>query len=268
MPHLDNGTFYTVEGEPSAPAILLIHGLGLRHEMWQWQTPALGRDVRLITFDLFGHGRSAAPPQAPSLCLYSEQAISVLDALSVRSAAIVGFSLGGMIARRVAQDHPDRVVALAILHSAHRRSPSAQQAIDARVAQAEKLGPAATVEQALERWFTDPFRETAPQVIDLVRGWVLANDPATYHQHYRVLAEGVEEVLAPDPPITCPTLVMTADEDFGNSPDMSRAIADEIVGAELVILQGLRHMALAEDPERTNLPLQSFLAAHRHGADA
>ena len=74
-----------------------------------------------------------------------------------------------------------------------------------------------------------------------------------------VLADGVAEIVAPNPALNCPTLVMTGDEDYGNGPEMSRAIAAEIPDAELHILQGLRHMALAEDPQAVNGPLTTFL---------
>ena len=65
--------------------------------------------------------------------------------------------------------------------------------------------------------------------------------------------------MAPKPPITCPTLVLTGDEDYGNSPEMSVAIATEISRARLVILKGLRHMALAENPPAVNRPVVNFL---------
>jgi len=191
--------------------------------------------------------------------MFSRQLLGVLDALDKPQAAIAGFSLGGMIARRFAQDHPDRTSALAILHSPHQRTPEAQQKILDRVVQARTEGPAATIEAALERWFTAPFRAANPEIMDLVRGWVLANDKAIYHRIYQVLASGIDEITAPAPALTCPTLVVTGDEDFGNGPEMAIAIADEIPGAQLHILEGLRHMALAEDPEAVNTPLARFL---------
>jgi pimeloyl-ACP methyl ester carboxylesterase len=49
---------------------------------------------------------------------------------------------------------------------------------------------------------------------------------------------------------------------MGNSPDMARAIAAEIPGSQVVILPGLRHMALAEDPVAVNAPLIAFLRRH------
>ena len=95
--------------------------------------------------------------------------------------------------------------------------------------------------------------------MELVRSWVMANDKSVYHQIYKVLADGTDEITAPKPPISCPALVLTADEDFGNGPEMSAAIAAEIDGARLKVLKGLRHMALAEDPQTVNEPLVSFL---------
>ena len=115
----------------------------------------------------------------------------------------------------------------------------------------------------MERWFTDAFRLANPDVMDQVRGWVLANRKAVYHTIYRVLAEGVDEIAAPEPALACPALVITGDEDYGNGPEMTRAIANEIAGAEAVILPGLRHMALAEDPAAINGPLRAFLDRHR-----
>jgi pimeloyl-ACP methyl ester carboxylesterase len=189
----------------------------------------------------------------------SRQLAGLMDHLGVAQAAIVGFSLGGMVARRFAQDYPARARALVILHSPHRRTPDAQAAILARVNQAKGAGPAATVEAALLRWYTDAARAARPDLLDQTRAWVLANDPKIYPGLYRILAEGIDEVVAPVPPITCPTLVMTADEDHGNGPEMSAAIAADIKGARLVILKGLRHMALAENPEAVNRPVVDFL---------
>ncbi len=258
--HSPNGTAYAVTGPTDAPVVVLIHGLGLNSECWQWTTPALQAKFRVITYDLFGHGQSSPPPETPTLSMFSNQLRDILDHCNATDAAIFGFSLGGMIARRFAQDAPMRVAALGILHSPYQRSDAAQTAILKRVEQAQHEGPSATIEAALERWFTDGYRAENPQMMDLVRSWVTANDIAVYHTIYRVLAEGIDEITAPTPPISCPTLVVTGDEDFGNGPEMTQAIAAEIPGAETHILSGLRHMALAEAPDRMNVPLLAFLA--------
>lgn len=254
-----DGTAYALEGPATAPVVVLIHGLGLNRQCWQWMKPALTDRYRVLSYDLYGHGQSAPPPETPSLSLFSKQLAALLDHCKIEKAAITGFSLGGMIARRFAQDAPVRTAALAILHSPHKRSTEAQGAILKRVDQARREGPQATVEAALDRWFNTPFKEANPEMMELVRSWVTANDISIYHTIYRVLADGIDDVVAPVPPICCPTLVVTGDEDYGNGPEMSRAIADEIKGAECVILPGLRHMALAEDPDTVNAVLRRFL---------
>ena len=254
-----DGTAYDVFGSPQSPWVVLIHGLGLNQACWQWTIPALQNDFCILTYDLYGHGMSADPPDTPSLSLFSRQLLGVMDHCNASSAAIVGFSLGGMIARRFAQDIPARVDALGILHSPHQRTAEAQAAIRARVDQAREHGPEVTVEAALKRWFTSDFRAANPDMMGTVRGWVLANRTGVYHTVYSVLADGIDEIAAPTPPISCPTLVITGDEDYGNGPEMTRAIAAEITGAQTLILNGLRHMALAEDPEAINGPLQRFL---------
>lgn len=259
MAFAPDGTAYDVSGPATAPVVVMIHGLGLNRACWQWTAPALQDRYRVLTYDLYGHGDSAPPPATPDLRLFSSQLTDLLAHCGIAEARLVGFSLGGMIARRVAQDAPHRTRALAILHSPHKRSSDAQQAILKRVEQARHEGPRSTVEAALDRWFTPTFRQTNPEMMDLVRGWVTANDIAIYHTIYRVLADGIPEITAPVPQITCPTLVMTGDEDYGNGPEMTRAIAAEIPGAEAVILQGLRHMALAEAPGAVNAPLRAFL---------
>jgi pimeloyl-ACP methyl ester carboxylesterase len=254
-----DGTQFELTGPADAPVVMLIHGLGLNKECWQWTTPALSDAYRVLSYDLYGHGGSVAPPQTPSLSLFATQLAGLLDHCGVERVTIAGFSLGGMIARRFAQDLPQRTQALVILHSPHKRSEAAQTAILKRVDQAREQGPQSTVEAALERWFTETYRTANPDIMETVRGWVTANQKPIYHTVYRVLATGIDEIIAPSPAIFCPTLVITGDEDYGNGPEMTHAIAAEILGAEALVLSGLRHMALVEDPKAVNTPIRHFL---------
>ena len=73
--------------------MVLIHGLGLNREVWQWQLAALRDRYHVLTYDLFGHGDSAAPPITPSLSMFSDQLRGLLDYCGIESATIIGFSL-------------------------------------------------------------------------------------------------------------------------------------------------------------------------------
>jgi len=253
------GTAYEASGPADSPVVVLIHGLGVNRHLWQWHLPALSARYRVLSYDLFGHGDSAPPPATPSLSLFSAQLLELLDHLGVESAAIVGFSLGGMINRRFALDTPERVRALAILNSPHERGPEAQRLVEERAARTAEGGPAATLDSTIERWFTPEFRATRPDVIALVRTWVMANDPAIFAQCRQVLAKGVVELIRPDPPIARPALVLTAENDSGSTPAMSHAIAAEIEGAETIVVPRLQHMGLTEEPSLFAEPLLRFL---------
>ena len=251
------GTAWELHG--SGPVVALIHGFGLNRGMWQWQLPALTPYFSVLAYDLLGHGASAPPARTPDLAMFSGQLLRLLDRCAIERAAVVGFSLGGMIARRFALDHPDRLSALAILHSPHDRTPAERAAVRERVREARARGPSANVDSALDRWFTPAFRAAEPDLISLVRRWITGNEPDVYARIYRVLAEGDAEIVDGLERITCPTLVMTGEADPGNTPVMSKAMAERIGGSRLVILPGLRHMALAQSPRAVNEPLSSFL---------
>ena len=74
-----------------------------------------------------------------------------------------------------------------------------------------------------------------------------------------MLANGVVELIRPDPPIMLPTLVMTVQHDSGSTPAMARAIASEIPGATAVVLPDLQHMGLVEDVDAFADPIIEFL---------
>ena len=255
----DNGTVYELSGPAQAPVVVLIHGLGLNRNVWQWHEPALASRYRVLNYDLFGHGESAPPPVTPSLTMFAEQLLGLLDFLGIEQCAIVGFSLGGMINRRFAFDHPQRLRALAILNSPHERSPEAQKLVEERTAQTSDGGPGATLDVTIKRWFSAEFRGTHSEIITLIREWVLANDHVSYAQCRQVLATGVIELIRPEIPIDKPTLVMTCENDSGSTPMMSHGIAAEIVGAQTIIVPRLQHMGLVEQPELFTEPLLWFL---------
>ena len=239
----------------------MIHGLGLNRHVWQWHEPALASRFRVVNYDLYGHGESSAPPIKPSLTLYAEQLRGLLDELGIWQAALVGFSLGGMINRRFALDYADRVSALAILNSPHERSPEQQRVVEERAVQSAAGGPGATLDATIERWFTAEFRSRQPEVIAQVRHWVLANDAVNYAQCREVLAKGVIELIRPAVPIAKPALVMTCENDTGSSVAMAHAIAAEIAGAQTIIVPQVQHMGLVEQPELFTVPLIQFLGA-------
>jgi Alpha/beta hydrolase family len=88
---IHNGTTYDLTGPKDAPVVVLIHGLGLTRAVWQWLLPDL-KKLRVLTYDLIGHGETAPPEGDPSLKDLADQLAQLLDHLEIENAAIVGFS--------------------------------------------------------------------------------------------------------------------------------------------------------------------------------
>ena len=131
--------------------------------------------------------------------------------------------------------------------------------MEERAAKTDAGGPGATLDATIERWFTPQFRAERDDVIQNIRGWVLANNPESYTQCRWVLAAGVIELIRPEPPIGHPALVITCENDSGSTPAMSESIGSEIEGSEVIIVPGLQHMGLVEQPEEFTTPLLQFL---------
>lgn len=261
MPVSSTGTAYDLTGPEEAPVVVLIHGIGLdRRTVWAPVARWLSGRFRVLSYDLPGHGESARPTGEVTLGTLSNQLISLMDELKIPQAALVGFSIGGMINRRVAMDHPARVSALVILNSPHERTPELQAQVEAR-ARASGAGPAEMMEATLERWLTPEYRCDNKALVDEVRAVVSASHAPSFAAHQIVLAQGVAELIQPVPPIDRPTLVMTCENDVHSTPGMSRAIAVEIPDAVVEIVPHLRHLGLVERPMLFAQRIEAFLGA-------
>ncbi|WP_234417050.1 alpha/beta fold hydrolase [Loktanella sp. Alg231-35] len=252
-----DGTAYDLSGPEKAPCVVLIHGLGLSRQLWDMHLPALA-GYRVLRYDLYGHGDSAPAPSPATLTLFARQIAGLLAQEDIARAHIVGFSIGGMINRRFAMDYPDKAASLAILNSPHDRGEAAQLAVEERAKSVRDQGAFSTFDAALKRWFTPGYLANGDGPAR-VRAWREMVDAETYAQTAWVLAHGVRELIAPDPPITLPSLVMTCAHDSGSTPQMSHDIGSEIAGSQTIIIPTLQHLGLIEDPTAFTNPILDFL---------
>ena len=212
------GTAYDETGPVDAPTAVFLHGLGLDRHLWDGLTPHFADAYRVVRYDLTGHGDTPAPAGDLSLASFADQLLELLDHLGVGRAALVGFSLGGMINRRFALDYPDRTGPLVVLNSPHERDPEAQRLVEERATAVAGGGIGATIDSTLERWFTPGFRNQHPDTVARVRDTVLANDLDPYTRTRWVLAAGVPELVRPDPPITRPARRARLGQHPGHGP--------------------------------------------------
>src|SRR5918911_1666 len=104
----------------SGPPLLLLHGNPQTHLMWHRVAPRLALDFTVVAADLRGYGDSSKPPTSPDHAPYSKRAmardqVEVMRQLGFERFFVVGHDRGGRCAYRMALDHPQRVLKLAVL---------------------------------------------------------------------------------------------------------------------------------------------------------
>jgi len=104
-------------------AIMFLHGLSGSSSNWGWQFGHFAASWRCLAWDAPGYGHSVVGDT--DINSYAARVVSLLDALDVESAVIVGHSMGGVVAGRVAGRYPDRVsgILLSCTHTGYAMSP-------------------------------------------------------------------------------------------------------------------------------------------------
>lgn len=120
----DEVTFRTIHGyrrafvhTGSGPPLVLLHGIGDRHDTWSPLIPDLARDYTVVAPDLLGHGLSDKPRADYSIAGYANGVRDLLTVLGIDRATLVGHSLGGGIAMQFAYQFPERCERLVLVSS-------------------------------------------------------------------------------------------------------------------------------------------------------
>ena len=117
----------------AGPDVVLLHGVGLDHTMWDRCLPALVEEHRVTTVDLRGHGASGPASPGTSLGDLADDVLEVIDAVGAARVHLVGFSLGALVAAYLAEHHRDRVATLSLVSSVALRTPEEREAVRRRL---------------------------------------------------------------------------------------------------------------------------------------
>ncbi|MEI8720009.1 MULTISPECIES: alpha/beta hydrolase [unclassified Mesorhizobium] len=263
--HGDVALNYRVDGN-GPQKLVCIHGVGSYLEAWSGVVARLPDQFTVLTFDLRGHGGSARIKGRYEIDDFVGDTLALADHAGFARFHLAGFSLGGLIAQRLALTHPDRLQKLVLLATVAGRLPEERQAVLRRLAALTASQPSAHHAASLSRWLTEEFQERNPDVIAELHRRDAENDPACYAAAYRVLAEtdfgGILDQIRSS------TLIVTGEDDQGSNPRMARHMHDQIRGSRLEILPGLRHSILIEAPGPVAGLIADFLNDHSRRAGA
>lgn len=262
MPYTDAPGFRMYyEEHGSGFPMLLINGLGSDHLEWLHQLPAFASHGRVVVFDNRGTGKTDVPPGPYTTAQMADDAASLLRALGIPRAHVLGVSLGGMIAQEVALRHPGLVDGLVLGCTGPGGKLSIHPSPEAMAAFAIAKGedPEAELRRMLPFLYTDAcIRERPGEIEGFVRRRL---DHPTPPEGYlaQLSAAVTHDASARLGNIRARTLVITGDADRLVNWENSLRLAGRIPGAVLVVLPGAPHRLFAETADAFNREVLSFL---------
>lgn len=263
---MDDGVELAVDVAGDGPGLVLVHGFGGAKEDFADHVDALAATHTVVTFDHRGHGASDKPEEVEGYSFERLRAdtLGVVDALGFERVRMLGHSMGGMVVRRIAIDHPDRIEALIMMDTSAGPIPgfdpalmdvAAQHALDnGKDALRELLDMAAPLETAphqrlvAERPGYKEFGERKWADLSHVMWAALAREIA--HQ-----SDDLDAMRALDMPVLA--IVGALDKPFVPA---AQALADAISGARLVIVDDAGHSPQFENPTAWRDAIVEFLA--------
>lgn len=244
--------------DASLPAVVFLHGAGMDHTVWALQTRWFAHHgFSVLAVDLPGHGRSGGEPLTSVDALADWTAI-LIAAAGLEAAALVGHSMGSLVALDCAARHGGLVTRLALCGVAPKMPvhPDLLAAAAANDPKAFALicdwghGPAGHFggHRAPGLWMLGG----ASRLLAASRPDALSVDLVNCDS-YRAAGERAGQVR-------CPTLLLLGERDKMTPPRAGRKLAEAIAGAEAVVLPGAGHMMMLEQPDETLDALKAALA--------
>jgi 3-oxoadipate enol-lactonase / 4-carboxymuconolactone decarboxylase len=256
-----NGTnlHYRSDGDPQGTPLVLIHSLGTDLRLWDDLIPRLAATLRLVRFDLRGHGLSADPARELTLVDFSADIAALLDHLEIDKAVILGISIGGLIALDFALRNQARVSSLILADTAARIGTPELWQTRMDTLRAHDLAHLA--DSILARWFASDFATRCPTQFQGVRTLFTRNSVVGYTAACAVLRDA--DLRAEVPQIKVPTLVLCGAQDAATPPDVVQELAGSLPNAGFVVLPGSGHTPPVEQPQIMADQINAFLRAQQ-----
>lgn len=253
--------FAATGGRPfdgNLPTVLMLHGAGMDHTVWSLQARYFAHHGHaVLAVDLPGHGRSAGP--APTtIAGFADWAVEALDVVGAENGvAVVGHSMGALIALEVAARLNHQAVKLALL------GVVPEMKVHPDLLKAAETGNHAAVE-TMVGWgvgrraqiggFRAPGAWVAGASLRLLEAGdhaVLASDLAACDAYAGALKAAAE--------VSCPALILAGADDKMTPAKAARPLADALSDCRTVTLAGAGHMMMIEQPDETLDALAAFL---------
>ena len=232
-------------GDRWGQPVVFANSLGTDYRLWDAVLPLLPEGLRIIRFDKRGHGLSSCPGDSWSMNELIDDCAHILRELEVSSCFFVGLSIGGLIAQGLAAKHRTLLDAMVISNTAARIGTEAmwQERIDA----VQTGGIEALADAVLDRWFSRDFHTSRGAELQLWRNMLTRTPDNGYIGCSRAIAGA--DFTDSNATLKLPTLAIAGDEDGSTPPDVVRATAEGIAGAQFALVEGAGHLPCVEKPQ-------------------
>ena len=251
-----NQNCYLFNKKDTVP-LVFIHGVGLDHQMWNYQVNYFN-EYSTLTYDLLGHGKTPCKKDKLNLSDFSNQLNEILDHLKIDKIHLIGFSLGSLIALDFVTKMQNKVDKLILIGTTYKRTIEERSLVIDRYNQAKLNKPIS--KQALKRWFTDKYLEENPMTYDLFMN--ILNKKSVDHKNFLKAYElfaNHEDATPLIQGISSKTLVMTGSDDPGSTPAMSKKLAKDIPNSSYVEIKSGKHLCSIECADDVNMNIKNFI---------
>jgi aminoacrylate hydrolase len=245
------------EGEP----LVFASGLNGVARYWQPQVPVFSKRFRVITYDHRGTGSSDKSQREFSVDGMASDLLALMDALKIERAHLVGLSTGGAIGQTIAIEAPQRLNRLVMCSTWTHCDPWFRRLFQARRAMYQQAGSELHA-MFHPLWLLPPDYVNAHDAeIDEERKRAASAAPPVEISVGRIDALLAFDRRAGLPKIATPTLVIASDNDYITPRYYAKALAKEIPGAKLEVVDGGGHSISKTRPELFNKLVMDFLTA-------
>jgi len=258
----DISVSYLEHGSSQGLSVVFIHGFPFSHRMWEPQMREFPKDIHAIAYDVRGHGSSDIGDGQYTVELFVDDLIALLDHLSIEKAILCGLSMGGYIALRAIERHPDRIEGL-ILCDTKSEPDTNEEKIKrtSSIKTVKSAGVSAFAEDFVKAVFWPKTFENNPGAIEFIKELIRANSTLGICGTSIALAARTDTTQSLSS-INVPTCIIAGEFDLRTPPSCAQAMHTAIAGSELYILSNAGHISNLENTKDFNDNFVAFLKRH------
>ncbi|KUP91081.1 3-oxoadipate enol-lactonase [Tritonibacter horizontis] len=261
MPLADLGDVqinYSLTGPANGAPVVFAHALGLEARIWDPVIARLPDGLRILTYDLRGHGRSSVPEGPYSMGALVRDAERLLDFCEIRDSLFVGLSVGGMIAQGLAIKRLDQIRALVLSNTAAKiGTPEIWQR---RMETIRAGGLSAISAETMQRWFPRAYLKSGAAAA--TEALVAGQSVDGYLGCCAAIAG--TDFYTPTSGLRLPVLGIAGSEDGSTPPDLVRETTELIPGARFALLRRTGHVPPIDQPDAYAGQLTKFITEIGH----